>query len=176
MTNNKIIIIAIVALLVGFGVGYLIHSNGATKVGTVSNFSEGQTETNTWGFANGASFGPLGISYFDKNGVFTSGGYVNATTSVGAAATLASADLIPYNSIAFTPNVSSITLTFPATSTLGTSFIPNTGDMAVKTILNATTTNGINITLAAGTGEAILVSTSTKAVNYLGSAVVTSVK
>jgi hypothetical protein len=82
---------------------------------------------------------------------FTQGGGVTATSTDDTTATLLASEFDTENYIEFTPNVNSITLALPATSTLS-SFIPNTGDSRQIIIENATTTASIDVTLAAGTG------------------------
>lgn len=82
---------------------------------------------------------------------FTQGGGVTASSTSNSSETLLASDFDTENYIEYTPNVSSVTLTLPATSTLS-SFIPNAGDSRSIILENATTTAGINITIAAGTG------------------------
>lgn len=87
--------------------------------------------------------------------------YTNSTSTVATTQTLAQADILNYDTVLFTPNTASVTLTLPATSTL-TSYIPTAGDRAEQCWQNATTTAGINVTFAAGAGMDLqMVATST---------------
>ena len=74
-----------------------------------------------------------------------------ATSTTGTATTLREKDLIDYTAIEMTPNTGNFTYTLPATSTL-TSLLRNIGDTQTWIWENATTSTGITITLAAGTG------------------------
>lgn len=84
--------------------------------------------------------------------------YATTTTT----ATLLNTELNGYSVISVTPNGASLTLTLPATSTL-TTFVPNAGDNTTVFVRNATTTAGVNLTLAAGTGMTLKMATSTNA-------------
>jgi hypothetical protein len=88
------------------------------------------------------------IAYFDAGLIHS---YTNATSSVTTTQTLAAADIANYESVIFTPNTGATTLTLPASSTLS-AFVPTAGDWADQCWLNATSTAGVNITFAAGTG------------------------
>ena len=114
-------------------------------------------------------------STFSVSGIATSSGkhifdggvirsYNNSTTTTATSQTLAAADIapsgIPYDTVFITPNTGDLTLTFPASSTLS-AFIPTAGDMAEQCWYNASTTAGIDITFAAGTGVDLEVASST---------------
>ncbi|MFA5772858.1 MAG: hypothetical protein WC974_09035 [Thermoplasmata archaeon] len=86
--------------------------------------------------------------------VLTQGGSVLATTTSTTATTFALADLLTYSVWEVTPNVADLTYTFPASSTLST-LVPTAGDSRTWTIVNATTTAGIDVIFAAGTGSAL---------------------
>lgn len=77
--------------------------------------------------------------------------YSIATTTTATTQTLAVADILNYDVVSILPNVGSLTLTFPASSTM-TTLVPTAGDMQETCFLNATTTSGITITFAASTG------------------------
>lgn len=94
----------------------------------------------------------------------------NSTSTVSTAQTLVLADFLNYDTIILTPNKAAVTLTIPASSTIPT-FLPVAGDMQETCILNATTTSGVNITLAGGTGidlDGIATSTATSLVVPIG--------
>lgn len=90
---------------------------------------------------------------FAKGGITFS--YTNSTSTVATTQTLNAADLevagAAYSTVVFTPNTASVTLTFPASSTLSV-FLPNAGDRTEQCWLNATGTAATKITFAAGTG------------------------
>lgn len=86
--------------------------------------------------------------------------YTNSTSSVQTSQTLAASDIANYSSVIFTPNVGSITLTLPASSTLS-AFLPTAGDWTQQCWLNATSSAGKKITFAAGTGIDLEVASST---------------
>lgn len=92
------------------------------------------------------------------------GGQLNsktiATSTTATAQTLVQADILNYDTILLTPNTGSLTLTFPASSTL-TSYVPTAGDMQTTCLVNASSTSGITIALAAGTGINLQSATST---------------
>lgn len=77
--------------------------------------------------------------------------YTSSTSTIATAQTLVAADITNYESVIFTPNRDSVTLTFPASSTLS-AFVPTAGDWAEQCWYNATTTAAKTITFAAGTG------------------------
>ena len=78
-------------------------------------------------------------------------GNVNSTSTTATTQTLQRQDIEGYDTIVFTPNTASVTLTFPASSTMP-SFLPSTGQRQRTCFLNATTTAGTNVIFAAGTG------------------------
>lgn len=78
----------------------------------------------------------------------------NATSTVVTAYTLISQDVVGYSTIDLTPNTGSLTLTLPASSTMST-WLPSEGNRLTILLVNATTTPGVNIITAAGTGSLI---------------------
>lgn len=95
-------------------------------------------------------------------GNLTTGGS-NATTTTATSQTLVASDLTSGSVIFLKPTVGSVTVTLPATSTLST-FLPNAGDSTMLIIHNATSTSGINITIAGGTGTLLKKATTTAAI------------
>jgi hypothetical protein len=77
--------------------------------------------------------------------------YTNSTSTTATSYTAVQADLLNYDSILIRPNTGDLTITLPATSTL-TSMVPSVGDRQDFCLHNSTTTAGIDITIAAGTG------------------------
>ena len=85
--------------------------------------------------------------------------YPNSTSTTATTQTLVQADILNYDTILLTPNTGDLTLTWPATSTL-TSLVPTAGDTAKQCMHNASTTSGIDITIAAGTGIDLMTASS----------------
>lgn len=115
----------------------------ATSVGSVTQAD--------WEAASLTSNGTLDVSGETTVHGFTQGGGYLATSTDGTSETLLEATLLADNYIEMTPNTGTFTWTLPATSTL-TTLIPGEGDMREWLIHNATTSSGITMTLAAGTG------------------------
>lgn len=87
----------------------------------------------------------------------------NATSTSGTAVTLRESDLLGYNGMVFTSNVADVTITLPLESTLD-NLLPNTGDWVDFPLINATTTAGIDLTLAANTGVRLISASTTKTI------------
>lgn len=101
-------------------------------------------------------------SVFGTLGTFTQGGGIDATSTLGTAVPLLASDFDVENVIDVTLNISSGTLTFPATTTL-TSFIPTAGQTRTLFVRNATTTAATNLTIAGGTGVLVKFASTTPA-------------
>jgi hypothetical protein len=95
--------------------------------------------------------------------LFTQGGGVLSTSTVSTAM-VPTAATFNYGLIEVTPLVADLTYTFPASSTMS-AMIPNAGDMRVVTVYNATTTAGIDVIFAAGTGMEIKTVGTASAIN-----------
>lgn len=87
-----------------------------------------------------------------------------ATSTTATTQTFAARDIAPggalYSTLAVTPNTGDITITLPASSTMS-SVLPVAGMSATQCWYNASTTAGIDITIAAGTGIDLEVASST---------------
>ena len=95
---------------------------------------------------------------------FTQGGGVTASSTDDLTALLLNTDFDTENYLQLTPNLSGITYTLPASSTVDN--IPSTGDCRQLVIENATTTPTLPFTLAAGTGWSLnIASTSIANIN-----------
>lgn len=103
-------------------------------------------------------------------GTFTQGGGVNST-STPASMTLSESDFDTENSIEMLLTVGAATITLPASSTLS-DFIPDPGDSRQVIIYNASSTAGINITLAEGTGTGFSNASSSLAITPQGHAII----
>lgn len=129
----------------------------------------GTTLTITGAGTIGSTLGITGAATLSSSlttlGTFTEGGGVRATSTDDTSATLLATDFDVENIINFTPNVTGITLTSPASSTL-TSFIGTAGQSRRVLLCNATTTAGEYFTFAAGTGNNLHQATSSMSVLY----------
>ena len=155
-TQEKIVaggvFVVIAVLLVAFFSSQSAEPAKVSVGGTFSpvavDFAQGVTVNNALVINNrGAFIGPMG-------------GNVATIATTSTSYTLASTDLDLENVIDVTPGGASLTLTLPATSTL-TSFLPVTGQTRTIFIRNATTTAGINLTIAGGAGTVLRSSSST---------------
>lgn len=135
MTNSKILGIALVAVVIAT-LG-LFLPKGNTVVQQVTE-------------KLGADAGPTHFGLNEFLGGFIRGNYY-ATSTVSTAFTLRAADLIGYDFISVTPLVGDLTYTFMASSS-ASNLVPKAGMTQETCIRNATTTAGIDITFAAGTG------------------------
>ena len=93
-------------------------------------------------------------------GAGTQGGGIRATSTTGTVVPLLAADFDNENMIDVTLNVQDATLSFPATTTLGSNFLPTAGMMRTFFVRNATTTASMDITLTGGTGMLLKKATS----------------
>ena len=146
--NNKILIgaVAVVVILAGFAVSRPIEFNPTilpAEIKIIESIKE----------SLGAFSGPdIFIPVFFRDGA-TLGGNVLATSTASTA-------MVPNNSffdnalIQITPNTADLVYTFPASSTLA-NYIPHAGDTMTIMIYNASTTAGIDLGFAAGTGVEI---------------------
>ena len=87
----------------------------------------------------------------------------NLATTTPASATLTARDAAGFSTVSFFPSVGSITMTLPASTTLGALLGPTAGAMKRVCYYNATTTAGIDITWASGTGVDLEIASSTVA-------------
>jgi len=159
--------------IVGVIVALLLGLFGGNALG-------GVYSTVTQDFAQGISIN--GVTIFDGSGnltiasgdtltvngttvveTLTEGGGIRATSTDDTTATFLAADFDVENMIEFTPNVTGITATLPASSTLS-SFVPNAGDHRELILCNATTTANASFTLGFGAGMNAQQATSTLAI------------
>ena len=150
-------------LVLGLVIGWVVNSG--------SPLSAGQTHL------SGLAVGEDGLTLEDGGDVvlssgstLTSAGQIQADAGILASSVLSTttpgnvtmkeSDLLGYTSILMYPSVGDVTATLPASSTL-TSLIPNAGDVVDITFVNSTTTAGIDITLAGGTGLTLQQASST---------------
>lgn len=150
-------ILIVLILLIGAGIGGLFLT---------------RSEQPSNSFA--AVSGPDNYNHLNFYLNHTDGGITSTSTSA-TSQTLAPKLLQDITLLSFTPNVPSVTLTLPATSTLS-SFIPKTGDTQTVNICNATTTAATPFTLAVGAGMIASNATSTLAIGTGKCATVTFVR
>ena len=136
----------------------------------------GNTTASFWDSAQGYKVD--GVTIIDGSGLFptlmtlnagTLHSYTNSTTTTATAQTLIVSDVQGYDTVILTPNVGSDTVTLFASTTAST-WLPTAGDSQRTCFINGTTTPGINLTLAGGTGTPLLVASSSA--TALGSLVI----
>jgi hypothetical protein len=90
---------------------------------------------------------------------------VNATSTLATTYTATSSDVVGYSTILLTPNVGTLTMTLPASTTYTlSSWLPQAGLRLTMFVFNATTTAGQNIIIAGNTANgSILENASTSA-------------
>lgn len=153
MNTQKYLVWAVV--LVGVVLGLYFPRGGNVDVAQVANAVYQQVMEKL-------PFGSSGQDEsFPKNflsGFFSGGRVASSTTSTTG--TLLAATLENATTLDYTLNLADVTLTFPASSTIG--FMRSPGDTKVFYVRNATTTAAMDITFAAGTGLNYKKATSTK--------------
>jgi len=170
MMKNIISIFAVVIALAELALGVNnIPGKYETKAGGTSNIGDLVAEsltTTTTNSGSGNIYGATGV---------LSGGVLSTTTPTSL--TLKPSDVQNVTLISMVPTVGNITVTLPATTTSGMStWIPNTGDSDEILFQNATTTAGVTVTLAAGTGTLVLNSSTTAAIRPGGIALLRAVR
>ena len=137
--NNKNIWIGLVVVAI-IAIGSYQFPKVQTQIQNVLGAAPSPTHTEMQEFLGGVKYG-----------------LVNSTSSNNTTLTLVAGDIVSrvegaaYDTIIMTPQVGTLALTLPASSTLA-HFIPKTGQRAEQCWQNASSTAGINITFAAGTG------------------------
>lgn len=146
--NTKIYIVALVAILV-------IAIGGYSYPGVQTKVREVVKEVKV-----GANAGPSFFNPLDFRGGVTYGS-TNSTTTV-ASMTLRVADIKDFDTVIVRPTgaAAAKTLTLFASST-ASHWLPKAGDRQVTCFLNATTTAGVNLVFAAGTGIDLQTASST---------------
>ena len=162
MNNTlKNVLIIVAGVIIGFLATRVFVSNPAPTGGSTNYGGDLVVEAFT---ANGAVTltGDITASGdLDVTGPINSGTTYASSTSAGSA-TLDDSEIEGYTGASFYPTVGDMTLTFPATSTMNL-FISSSGDRTSLLVHNATTTSGIDVTLAEGTGWQFGMATSTTA-------------
>lgn len=132
-----------------FGGAHQFGAAPAANVTTIGNpwvFSN--TVTNSGAVTNSSTVANNGI-VTNNAGVIQS--YPNATSTTATSYTLVQGDILNFDTILFTSNISTTTLTFPATSTLS-SLVPAAGDTFNQCFYAATSTQGAGLVFVAGAG------------------------
>ena len=135
---NKNVLIGIVVVLAAVGLIFVFRPAPVVQFGAISS--------------------PDVYGYMNVHGVFQQGGTVYATSTVVAAATLIGSTLSTANIVDYTTNLSAVTITLPASTTMPLG--DDVGSMRTIWIRNATTT-ALNLTIAGGTGTLLKVASST---------------
>lgn len=168
---RKFKFIALIAvLLFVVGVSVVFAKNFITGYDVNNNYMPVQVETGVYypgislyPYSNGNScscnIGGTTNEAIVTTKSLTQGGGVKATSTTGSADTLLYSNFDTENMIDYTANVSSVTLTLPASSTLK-NFIPTVGQTRTIYIRNATTSANINLTISGGTGTLLKKATS----------------
>lgn len=160
MSNKNLTIGLLVAIVIAIG-GYMFPQIKSGMVsGTVSPTDVQATNFTEVTASNGMLITAGGLT----TNTLTTSGTINSTSTSGTANTLTQFDLNGFSEVAVTINVSTLTWTLPASSTL-TTFIPLSGNKTIITFANATTTAAANLTLAGGTGTFLSTASSTRNVN-----------
>ena len=147
-----LVFVAFGGLFGGTAVETVVDALGSSEVTTISN---PHVFSNTVRLSGGTTIsGASTITGAIDASVFTQGGAVLATSTSGTASSFSAADLLTYSVWEVTPNNADLTYTFPASSTLST-LVPTAGDSRTWVIVNATSTAGIDVIFAAGTGSAV---------------------
>lgn len=136
--------LAVLVLIVGFGVGgYLVFNAETPSV------------------SYGAAAGPDHTNHENFFANITTGGAF--ATSTAQSSTLTVKNITDVSRVDVTPNVASLTVTLPASSTM-TGFAPKSGDTQEFMLCNATTTAAIPFTIAFGAGQNGAMATSSTAI------------
>ena len=160
-------ILAVVAIVIAIIVGVSSLGGGSERAGGITNYDQvdaadgfsvdGTTVITGAGVITGTTGSMSGLLTLDGGTLKSS---TNSTSTTATSYTFVQADLLNYDTMLMTPNVGDLTLTLTASSSL-TSLVPNTGDTYELAIVNASTTAGIDITLAGGTGTLLRKATTT---------------
>ena len=162
MNIIKNIGISIVLLIGGVILGYTMFSGGPATGGT-TNYDDLSVDSITVSGASTLATATLsGVATFNGLPTFNAGlyhSYTNSTSTTATTQTLLAADILNYSTVIMDIEVGATTFTLPASSTLS-AMVPVAGDMFEQCWYNATTTAAMTITLAAGTGIDLEISTS----------------
>lgn len=146
--NNKFNVFLSVAVLVIATLGFLGYKGLSQELSLKVGANPGTDFYNPLSFLGGVT-----------------DGYSRSTTTTGTAVTLSASDLVnrdggAYGVVVVSPNIGDTTITFPASSTLK-HFLPKVGSSARQCWVNATTSAGIDLIFAEGTGVILQKATST---------------
>ena len=162
-----VVVAGLLALLGGLSFFGFHLGGGSASFGAAP--TSGQVQVTPMLFVNGFSAGSSQQLYADGSGnLFTSGlmslsggslySNTSATTTAGSE-TIKASDVNGYDTVILTPTVASATITFPASSTLATC-LPAAGNTQKTCFVNGTTTAGVILTFAGGTGTSVQVASS----------------
>jgi hypothetical protein len=170
MSNKTLTIGVLVAIVIAIG-GYFFPQAGKVMNLAGSTSCGGSTTCYsdlflTSAFGGGGSLQTTGVAVI--GGLFTDAAGIlktntNSTSTTATSQTLALSDVQGYDTVVLTPNVGSDTVTFFASSTAAT-WLPTTGNSQTTCFINGTTTTGIVLTFAGGTGTKLQVASSSATV------------
>lgn len=140
--KNKLVL-ALIAILIVIAIAGVFLPAGKSVVQTVVGAFPSPTITEALELLGGVTYGK-----------------VNSTSTTATTQTLKAVDIVGFDTVIMTPNVGDVTFTLPASSTLA-NLVPKAGQQARQCWYNASTTSGIDITFAAGTGIDLEVASST---------------
>jgi hypothetical protein len=149
------LVCAFLVASIAYGVGGKLTPGGGTlltpgtvqRVGTAIQPATTGDTLGTWALPWVSGFFTSFTASTTDAGTLTQGGGIFASSTSNAIATSTASDFDVENYISYTPNVSSVILKLPASSTLS-AMIPKTGDTRRVILENATTTPGITLTLS----------------------------
>ena len=153
MKKNNGVFYVVISLVAVLAIGGAVAAYSAAQNINVNgnyNYYEAEGQTVPAGDINfGAASGTDFYQPINAHAGFTLGAL--ATSTAATTQTLTENDLQNYGFWAVTPTVGSLTYTLPATTTLST-LMKNAGDSYSWKFQMATTSTGITLTLAKGTG------------------------
>lgn len=134
-----------------------VNLTGSLKVGVTAG------DTSASGYGDGTIFS-TGVQVSSSTMYAAQGinvGGLNSTTTP-ASMTMRASDFSVSSFLSINPTLGSVTMTLPASTTMAAAgFLPYAGDCTEDIFHNSTTTSGVAITMAAGTGSLLLSASST---------------
>jgi hypothetical protein len=175
VAQNKLLISLVVAIIVVFTVIFFISNHSTVAGVTVPTCGDITSCTTGNYYVSGTITGGevQSLDALTASSTIVSGGLT--ATSTGTTVTLAASDFVGYSTISVTPRISTATLTLPASSTLS-AFLPNAGDRVSISVINATSTAGVNVTLAGGSGTLLQLASTTSSIRPGGMATLNVVR
>lgn len=163
MSKNEKFTMGIATLALVVAIGVAMFGGGTTTIDrTITNVIE-KALGGVTNFDSLTLGEDLVVSGTSDVSTFTQGGGIRSTSTNDTTALLLASDFDTESIIDFTPNITGITLSLPASSTM-TSFAPTAGDIRTVYIRNATTTVDIGVIIAGGTGTLLRTASTTSTI------------